>query len=65
MVLSCSKNISALLREITSKRGDFYCLKFLHSFGTEKKLVSRKNVCENKDFCNGSMPSEDTITITI
>ena len=32
----------------------------LHSIGTKKKLESHKNVCENKDCPNVSMPSEDT-----
>ena len=54
------KKISALLKEITSNNhGHFYCLNCLHSFVTEKKLESHKKVCENKDFCNVIMPSED------
>ena len=32
----------------------------LHSFATEKKLELHKKVCENKDFCNVIMSSEDT-----
>ena len=37
------KELSALIRGITSKhQGDFYCLNFLHSFVTEKKLESHK-----------------------
>ena len=41
MVLSCSKNLSALLRGITSKNhGGFYCLNCLHSFVTENKCES-------------------------
>ena len=35
------KKLSALLREIMSKRqGDFYCLNCLHSFATENKRES-------------------------
>ena len=61
MTLSCSKRISALLRGITSKHhGHFYCLNFLHSFETEKKLELHKKVCEDKDFCRVIMSSEDT-----
>ena len=61
MALSCSKKLSALLREITSKHyGDFYCLNCLHSFTTKNKLKSHKRVCENKNFCNIIMASEDT-----
>ena len=53
--------LSALLRGITSKHyGDFYCLNCLRSFRTKDKLESQKKVCENKDFCNVIMPSEDT-----
>ena len=55
------KKLSALVREITSKYyGTFYCLNCLHSFATEKILESHKKVCQNKDFCNVIMPSEDT-----
>ena len=61
MALSSSKKLSALLRGVTSKHhSDFYCLNFLHSFGAEYKLKSHKKVCENKDFNNIVMPSEDT-----
>ena len=59
MTLSCSKKLSTLLRGIRSKyHGDFYCLNYLHSFATENKRESHKNVCENKDFCNAIMPSK-------
>ena len=61
MALPCSKNISASLRRVTSKNnGDLYCLNCLHSFRTKSKLKSHKRACENKDFCNIIMPSEDT-----
>ena len=60
MASSCIKKISALLREITSKNnGDFYYLNCLYSFRTKNKLESHKKVCENKDFCNVIMPSEN------
>ena len=55
------KKLSASLRRITSKNyGDLYCLNCLHSFATKNKLQSNKKLCENKDFCNIVMPSEDT-----
>ena len=55
------KNLSALLRGITAKyQSDFYCLKCIHYFSTKKKLQSHKRVCENKDFRNIIMPSDDT-----
>ena len=51
MALFCSKKLSALLHEITSKhKSDFYCLNCLHSCKTENKLKSQENVCKNKDF---------------
>ena len=55
------KKLSALLRGTTPKHhGGFYCLNYLHPFATKTKLLSHKKVCENKDFCNVVMPSEDT-----
>ena len=61
MVLYCSKKLLTSLRGITSKHnGDYYCFNCFHSFRTKSKLQSHKKVCENKDFCNVVMPSEDT-----
>ena len=52
------KNLSVLLHGISSKhRGDFYCLKCLHSFRAENKLKSHEKVCKNRDFCGILMPS--------
>ena len=34
-----------------------------HYFRTKNKLESLKRVCENKDFCNLVMPSENTKTL--
>ena len=63
MALSCSKKLSAFWREIMSKHySDFYCVNCLHSFRTKNKLESFKRVCENKDFCNVIMPSDETET---
>ena len=54
------KKLSALIRGITSKNnGHFYCLDCLHSFRTKNKLESHQKVCENKDFSNVIMPSEE------
>ena len=54
-------NLSALLKKLTYKHhGDFYCLNCFHSFRTKNKLQSHKRACENKDFRNVNMPSEDT-----
>ena len=55
------KTLSALIKGIMSKHhSGFYCLNYLYSFTTENKQKSHKKVCENKDFCNVVMPSEDT-----
>ena len=52
IALSCSKEISAILRERASKDDrDFYCLDYFHSF--RRKSKSHKNVCENKYFFGG------------
>ena len=60
--LSCSKKLSALLREITSKHGgNFYCLNCLHYFRTESKLKSYKKVHKSKDFCDVVMLSQKYI----
>ena len=60
------KKLSALLRGVTSKHhGDFYYLNCFHSFATENKRESHKKECENKDFYNIIMPSEDTKNIRI
>ena len=40
--------------------GDFYCLNCFHSFRTKNKLESHTTACEDEDFCNVNMPSEDT-----
>ena len=54
------ESLTALLRRITPKcHGDFCFLNCLHSFATENKTESHKKVCENKDFCNVVMSSED------
>ena len=46
------------LHGITSKhKGDFYCLNWLHSFRTKKKLMFDEKVCKKKDFCGIVMPS--------
>ena len=58
------KKLSGLLRRITSKQyGYFYCLNCLFSLATKNKLESHKKVCENKDFCNIVMHSEETKTL--
>ena len=55
------KELSALSRGITSKHNkNFYCLNCFHSFTAKSKLYTCKSVCENKDFCNIIMPSDDT-----
>ena len=54
------KSLSRLLRSITSNHnGDYYCLNCFHSYSTENKLHAHKKVCENHDYCNIEMPSND------
>ena len=61
MALSCKeKVISIIKRNNIKNNGDFYCLSCLSSFRTKSKLDSHKKVCENKDFCNVVMLSEDS-----
>ena len=57
MVLSCSKKLSPLSRGITSKNDDFYSL---NSFKSKGNLESHQKVCENEEFSNVVVPSEDT-----
>ena len=60
MALSCGKNISAILRGVTSKHiGYFYCLNCLHSFGTKNKIKSHEEICENEDFCDVTIPCQE------
>ena len=55
------KKLSALVTGLTSKYyGNINCLNCLHSFIAENKLESHKRLSENKDFCNITIPSEDT-----
>ena len=55
------KNLSALLRGISSKNhDDFFCLDCLHSFRTKNKLELHKKLCESKNFWNIIMPFQDT-----
>ena len=54
------KSLSALFREITSKReGDFYCLNCFQSYTTENKLKKHKKVYESHDYCYVEMSEED------
>ena len=53
--------MSAFWRGVTSrKNGDFYCFEWFYLFRTKNKIEYHKKVCENKDFCNVIMRSEDT-----
>ena len=60
MVLSCYKNLSALLSGITSNYNwDFYCLNCFQLYRTENKLKKHYNICKNHDYCYVDMPEED------
>ena len=39
--------------------GDFYCLGYLHSFRTDNALRKHERLCDNHDYCNIVMPTED------
>ena len=54
-----SKKLS-IIREITSKNNNVYCLNCLHFVRTKNKLEPHQKVCANKDLGNVNMPSEDT-----
>ena len=55
------KNLPGLLRGITSNhKEDFYCLNCFHSYRTENKLESHKNICENHDYCHVEVPTKDS-----
>ena len=61
MALSCSEKIIGIIKRNNIKNnGDFYCLNWLHSFRTKSKLELHKKVCENENFLNLIMSSEDT-----
>ena len=62
-IFFAAKNLPALLRGITSKKGDLYCWNCLHSFRTENKLKSYEEVCKNKEFCGILMPLEKNNTL--
>ena len=51
------KNLSRLLRGISSNHDGDYCLNCFHSYRTENKLNAHKKICENHDYCNIEMPS--------
>ena len=53
------KNLSALLRGITSKiNRDFYCLNWFPSFRINNKLKSQEKVCKKKGFCGTVQPAQ-------
>ena len=53
------KNLSRLLRGITSNhKEDFYCLNCFH-YRTENKLEAHKKICENHDYCHVEMPTKN------
>ena len=54
------KNLSGLLRGITSDhKEDFCCLNCFHSCRTENKLEAHKKICENHDYCLVEMPTKN------
>ena len=58
------KNLSGLLRGITSNHaGDFCCLSCFCAYSTKNKLEAHKKICENHDYCHVEMPTKDNNTI--
>ena len=58
------KNLSGLLGGITSNHaGDFYCLNCFCAYSAKNKLEKHKKICENHDYCNVEMPTEDNNVI--
>ena len=54
------KNLSGLLRGITSNhKEDFCCLNCFYSYRTENKLEAHKKICENHDYCRVEMPTKN------
>ena len=54
------KSIARLFRGITSSNNrDFYCLGCLHSFRTDNALKKHERLCDNHDYCEIVMPTED------
>ena len=54
------KNLSGLLRGITSNHaGFFYCLNCFCAYSTKNKLEKHKKICENHDYCHVEMPTKD------
>ena len=54
--------IICIIKRITIKKsqGNFYCLNYLHCLRPKNKLESHNKVCDNKDFCNILIRSEET-----
>ena len=60
MALSNSKNLSGLLRGITSNHaGDFYCSNCFCAYSTKNRFEAHKKICENHDYCHVEMPTKD------
>ena len=60
MVLSCIKNVSRLLRAITSNHnGDSYCLNCLIFIHNKKTLKKHERTCTDHDLCYVKMPNEN------
>ena len=54
------KNVSRLLRGITSNHNsDFCCLKCFHSHRTKKKFKKHERICKSHNFCYVKMSDED------
>ena len=57
------KNLSRLLRGITSNHDGDFCLNCFHSYRTKHRLEAHKKICENRHYCHVEMPTKDNNTI--
>ena len=52
------KNLSGLLRGITSNHAGIYCLNHFCAYSTKNKFEAHKKICENHDYCHVEMPTK-------
>ena len=55
------ESLSGSFRGVTSNNNeDFYCLGCLHPFQTDNALKKHERLCNNHDYCQVEMPTNDT-----
>ena len=53
------KNLSGLLKGITSTHEKDFCLNCFHSYRTKNELELHNKIYENHDYCHAEMPTKD------